>query len=469
VDLAMSDAINAALRKLPSVGAVLDAPAVAALQDRFGPRLTRFVVRRFLDELREDVRAGRRGDVPGLDQLAEEVHVRLTRLALPLGRRAINATGILLHTGLGRAPLADDAAAAIADCVHYTILQTDIETGRRSLREAKIEAMLRELTGCEAATVVNNNAAATMLVLHTLAHGKEVIVSRGQLVEIGGSYRLPDVLAASGATLREIGTTNRTHLRDYRAAINENTGAIIHVHTSNYRIRGFASTPPIQELAPLGREHGIPVIDDLGSGALVPLREFGLPDEPLVGESIAAGADVLCFSGDKLICGPQAGMILGRTDVIGRIRKNPFARMFRCDKMTLAGVEATLPHFINGDFRHTIPLYRMLARETADLEAEAQALARTLAEVPGLDADVVDDLAYIGSGSIPDEGIPGKAVSLRVDVPAEELARRLRRGLPSVFGRVHQDRVLLHMRTLLDGERDLLADGVRNAVGEANA
>jgi len=272
------------------------------------------------------------------EEIAAELEHRLVRLCQPQGRRAINASGILLHTGLGRAPLADDAAAALAGTTRYSVLQASLESGDRSLREEKIQRLLIELTGCEAATVVNNNAAATMLILHTLAAGREVIISRGQLIEIGGSFRMPDVMSRSGAILREVGTTNRTHVRDYEEAINERTAAIMHVHTSNYRVRGFAGAPDIGELVELGRRRDVAVIDDLGSGAIVPLAEFGIGNEPLVKDSIAAGADVVCFSGDKLICGPQAGIICGKKPIIERIRRSAFARMFRVCKLTLAGL-----------------------------------------------------------------------------------------------------------------------------------
>ena len=335
------------LRTIPSVTQVLTSEPGRELAREFGHGLTTFELRSFLDDLRRDIRGGAIESMLSLEQLADELRLRLARLSQAAGRRAINATGILLHTGLGRAPLCREAIDAIAACHGYSVLQASLESGDRSLREAAVQRILIELTGCEAATIVNNNAAATMLILNTLAAGKEVIISRGQLIEIGGSFRMTDVMAQSSATLREVGTTNRTHLRDYENAISDRTGAIIHVHTSNYRIRGFASTPDVPELVELGRRHNISVIDDLGSGALVPLREFGLTDEPLVRDSIAAGIDVACFSGDKLICGPQSGIICGRAAAIERIRKNPFARMFRVGKLTLAALQATLIHFLN--------------------------------------------------------------------------------------------------------------------------
>jgi len=441
------------LRQIPSVSALLSGRPGVDLCAEFGEGMVKLEVRQLLDEIRRAVLGDSLQCVPSGDAIARDLRQRLLRVAGPQSRRVINATGILLHTGLGRAPLCAEAVAALSSSSGYTALQTDIDTGQRCLREATVETMLRQLTGCQAATVVNNNAAATMLILNTLAAGREVIVSRGQLIEIGGSFRLPDTMERSSAILREVGTTNKTHLRDYENAIGENTGAIIHVHTSNYRIRGFSSTPDISELAELGRRHGIPVIDDLGSGALVALSEFGVPDEPLVRDSISAGATVVCFSGDKLISGPQSGIICGDGDTIDRVRRNPFARMFRVGKLTVAGLEATLVHFINGTHREAIPFYRMLSTPVADVAKAAAELCTSLTNAADVFADVADDLAYVGSGSAPDEGIPSRAVRIRApSVPAADLARGLRRAMPSVFGRVRDDSVLLNVRTVLPGE-----------------
>lgn len=453
------------LRSIPSIREVLESSAGAALADEFGDGVTKLELRALLDDLRRSLRDGTAVAVPNCDSLARELRTRLIRLTSPAGRRAINATGILLHTGLGRSPLSADAIAALSTADHYTPLQASLDTGDRSLREEKIQRMLIELLGCEAVTVVNNNAAATMLILNTLAKGKEVIISRGQLVEIGGSFRMTDVMAQSSAILREVGTTNRTHLRDYEGAIGENTGAIIHVHTSNYRIRGFTGTPEIAELTRLGKSREIPVIDDLGSGALLSLKGYGLSDEPLVRDSIAAGADVVCFSGDKLICGPQSGIICGRKSFIDRIRKNPYARMFRVCKLTLAALEATLLHFINGDYEKKIPFYRMLTRRMEDLEADARRVAEGLADLPGVNVSVGDDVAYIGSGSIPDEGVPTRVVRIRPStMPADELARRLRLGIPSVFGRLQDRTLILDMRSLHADEPGMLIAAVREVL-----
>ncbi len=453
------------LRELPSVSEFLASEPGRRICAEFGEGLAKLEFRRLLDGVRECLRRGRCREVPPLNELCGMLRPRLARFGMLQGRRAINATGILLHTGLGRAPLCDEALENMRAGTGYSILQTDLDSGKRCLREQKIEAMLRELTGCEAATVVNNNAAATMLVLNTMASGREVVISRGQLIEIGGAYRMVDVMAMSGCVLREVGCTNRTHLRDYEAVINENTGALIHVHTSNYRVRGFAGTPDIRQLAGLGLKHDLPVVDDLGSGALVPLAKWGLPDEPLVPESVRAGAAVMCFSGDKLICGPQSGIIVGRREIVARIRRNPFARMFRVCKLTLAALETTLIHFINGTYEQALPFYRKLSLSVADIQQRAEDLAARLAGCDGFEIAVEPALAYVGSGSIPDQGIESRAVRItprRMDVG--EFARCLRLSMPSVFGRVQEGSLFLDLRSA--EEDDELAAVVGRVMNE---
>jgi L-seryl-tRNA(Ser) seleniumtransferase len=375
-------------------------------------------------------------------------------------RRAINATGILMHSGLGRAVLSEDARVALDEVVRgYSTLALDIDSGRRGQRDSHVDSLLRELTGAEAATICNNNSAATILVLNSLARGREIIISRGQLVEIGGSFRMPDVMAMSGAILREVGTTNKTHLRDYVDAIGPDTGAILRVHHSNYRILGFHSEPGIAELVALGRERGIPVIDDVGSGALVDLRAYGLESEPLVRASVEAGVDCACFSGDKLIGGPQSGIIVGRAGAIARIKKNPLARAFRCGKLNLAAMEATLRLFLSPETleaRH--PLYRMMAYRLDELDRRARALAGRLGAVlpARIHVSVEDGEAQIGSGSVPVETIPSKVIALRLTDSAagnlEGLARALRRGSPAIFTRIHKDALLFDLRTIQPDE-----------------
>ncbi|MFZ2654855.1 MAG: L-seryl-tRNA(Sec) selenium transferase [Victivallales bacterium] len=438
------------LKSLPQLGVLLEKPEITAVKVKFGTGMTKLFLREAISEARDKILKGKLDTPPSDKHLIGETVKKLSSASSPEGRKAINATGILLHTGLGRAPFCDEAIAQMQVFSGYSILQTDIGSGKRSIREEKIEKMLMELTGCEAATVVNNNAAATMLILNTLSEYKETIVSRGQLIEIGGEFRMPDVMQKSRAILREVGTTNRTHLKDYEAAINDNTGAVIHVHTSNYRVRGFTGTPKVCELRKLLNKHpGVPLIDDLGSGALVSLSQFGLPDEPLVTDSLAAGADVVCFSGDKLICGPQSGIICGKREIVDRIRRNPYARMFRICKMTVAALEATLIHFVNGTYKEKLPLYRMLSEDMTSLEKRAGKLAAKLSKNKKIKASVEDDSAYIGSGAIPDEGIPSKVVKVRGNFSPDEMAGKLRGGMPSIFCRINDDSLVFDMRSLM--------------------
>jgi L-seryl-tRNA(Ser) seleniumtransferase len=420
--------------------------------------VARCELRALLDGERAAIRGGR-STAPDQARVLELLALRLRRGLSAEGRRAVNATGIILHTGLGRAPL-DARARALTDAASgYCVLQADIGSGARSLREERLERWLRELTGCEAATVVNNNAAATMLVLRALCAGRECILSRGQIIEIGGAFRMPEVMGMSGCRLVEVGTTNRTHLRDYAAAVTPATGAIIHVHTSNFRVRGFASTPGIAELAQLARERGVACIDDIGSGALVPLAEFGLGDEPQVPASVAAGVDAACFSGDKLICGPQAGIIVGRREAIARIRSDPFARMFRVGKHVLAGLEAAVARFLDDGWRD-LPLYRMLALPEAGLRARAASIAAGLRGLPAFASEIVADTSYVGSGTNPDAGVPTATLRLGGREP-EALAARLRAWIPAIFARVHDGRLVIDPRTIDPADDALVVAALR--------
>jgi L-seryl-tRNA(Ser) seleniumtransferase len=386
----------------------------------------------------------------------------------PHYRKAINATGIILHTGLGRAVLPDRALQQIVrELSGYSVLQIDVATGQRSRRDERIEQLLRLLTGAEAATVVNNNAAATAIVLNAVAAGREVIVSRGQLVEIGGSFRLPDVMAAAGAKLVEVGTTNKTHLRDYEQAIGENTAAILRVHPSNYKIIGFTAEVPLGELVDLGREHGLTVIDDVGAGPLIDFAQFGFEKEPTLAESVAGGADVITCSGDKMIGGPQAGIILGKQRLIQSIRKNPLTRIVRPDKITLAALEATLVLFLDQEQALSdVPTLRMLRRDVAEIAAQAERIcAAVRAAVPTAQVEVVDGLSQMGSGSLPGQNLPTRLVAVQAEnVDEGELARRLRQHETPVFARVAQGRVLLDPRTLLDGEEAVLVAALCRAI-----
>lgn len=469
------------LRKIPSVDAVIRDPAAASLIETHGREAVLRSVRSVLEELRAAMAAAGPAGTP-LPQAADPSPAAvLGRVVEDMDRRfapglgpAVNATGVLMHSGLGRALLSEAARRALAETTAgYCTLALDLDQGRRSQRDRHVEALLRELTGAEAATVANNNAAATMLVLNTLARGREVVVSRGQLIEIGGSFRLPDVMRASGAVLREVGTTNKTHIRDYEEAVGESTGALLRVHHSNYRIVGFTAEPSLEELAALARRRGLPVIDDLGSGALVDLREYGLPTEPLVPASLRAGADVACFSGDKLIGGPQCGIIVGRSEWLARIRRNPLARAVRCGKLTLAALEATLKLFLAPDrLRDRHPLYRMLGASIETLGRRADAVAARLAAgvPPGTAAFAVEPgESQIGSGAVPADTLPTRLLAVRPErVPAEALARSLRFLRPPVFTRIADGAVRLDFRTIQPGEDALVAESLLRVLGVAS-
>ncbi len=379
----------------------------------------------------------------------------------PRLREAINATGIILHTGLGRAVFPDRVVDAIApELKGYCTLAIDRETGERIERDVLVEHLLVELTGAEAATVVNNNAAATLLALAAIASGREVLVSRGQLIEIGGSFRLPEVMAQSGARLVEVGSTNRTHLRDYRRAITANTAAIMRVHPSNYRIVGFTSEPGLPDLARVAREQNLLLIDDLGAGALVDLGQFGMPHEPTVRESIQAGADLVLSSGDKLIGAAQSGVLVGRKDLIDRIRAHPLMRAVRVDKTCLLVLERVLWLFRKPEGLPRVhPTYRMLCTPRETLESRAAKLIGLLAKAaPSASVKTVPGTSYLGSGSLPTEAIPSVVVTVEVPrMSASELARRLRLDDACVVGRIENDCVRLDMRTVTDAQLDSIA------------
>ncbi len=456
------------LRKLPSVDKLKQSEVGQALVRNFGEDLVTVTIRNVLDSLRENLMredAGVSfGDIDP-ETIIKEVEGILQQKFAPSLKSAVNATGVILHTGLGRAALPEAAQASLATVVEgYSTLATDIETGRRQHRDVHLNALLCELTGAEAATVVNNNAAATMLILNTLAQDKEVIVSRGQLVEIGGAFRMPDVMSASGAILHEVGTTNKTHLKDYSAAVGWNTAAIMRVHHSNYRIVGFASEPEIDELTELAHKHELAIIDDLGSGALVDLKKFGIEHEPLVQDSIKAGVDVACFSGDKLIGGPQAGIIVGKKDLIEKIRKNPLARAFRIGKLTITTMEATLKLFLQPEkLTASHPAYRMFSLSKDNIEKRAKRVKKKISDhAPGMvDMFLIEGGSQVGSGAVPVETIP--TVLLRI-VPVhqsvEELAKQLRKNEPPVFARLQKDALLLDFRTASDKQDGIIAEAL---------
>ncbi|HET6497454.1 MAG TPA: L-seryl-tRNA(Sec) selenium transferase [Coriobacteriia bacterium] len=459
------------LRQLPKVDDVLRHDEVTALVADHPRAVVLEAVRETLGALRARLLATRDATYDEAALLAD-VRARVELRARRSLRTVINATGIIVHTNLGRSILSDEAAAAAAEVASgYSTLEYDVVTGERGSRHAHCEELLSRLTGAEAAMAVNNNAAAVMLALAALARGKEAVVSRGQLVEIGGSFRIPDIMRESGATMVEVGTTNKTHLRDYENAITERTGVLLKVHSSNFRVVGFTHEVGLAELAALGRRHDVPVFEDQGSGVLVDVRPWGLPYEPTVGESIATGADLVSCSGDKLLGGPQAGILVGRAEIITRLKKHPMARALRLDKMTLAALEVTLRAYLDAERALAeIPTLRMITAPAEEIAARAERLARRIADACGEAAsvDTARDVSRAGGGALPLADIPTTVVRVSPSATTPvELERRLRLGEPAIIARIKDDRLLLDPRTLL--ARDESSVVARIAAVLANA
>ncbi len=462
------------MRRLPAVDELLREPELETLLAEHPRALVVAAVREVLQQWRETVRAEPER-VPGSREelaaaIVQEVTITVRAKARPALRRVINATGVVLHTNLGRAVLSDKALRAVHEAAaHYSNLEFNLETGRRGSRYALVEDLLKLLTGTESCLVVNNNAAAVLLALSTLAAGREVIVSRGQLVEIGGSFRIPEVMKQSGARLVEVGATNKTHLRDYRDAITSETALLLHVHASNYRIVGFTHEVGLEELVALGREHGLPVMSDLGSGFLVDLSRFGYPYEPTVQETAGAGVDVVTFSGDKLLGGPQAGIIVGRREVVDRMKKNPLTRAVRVDKMTLAALEATLREYLDPEGAlERIPTLRMLSVGAVVLAEKARRLAGLLGAALGDRAEVgvEEDFSQVGGGALPTAQPKTVLVTVRPKaLSLTELTARLRAADPAVVGRVQEERLCLDPRTIAEDEFVLLTGTLDRVLG----
>jgi L-seryl-tRNA(Ser) seleniumtransferase len=458
------------LRNIPSVNELLESPPLRKVVERANRNVVISGVRRFLDNLRSEVQNATADiKVPGAGELAERIAQWITTEDASNLRPVINATGVLLHTGLGRAPLAESAIHAIAAVAGgYASVEVDVASGERSQRVRDAERRLKDLTGAEAAVVVNNNAGATMLTLAALAAGREVIVSRGQLVEIGGSYRLPEVMEFSGAKLKEVGTTNKTRIEDYRAAIRQETAALMRVHASNYAIVGFTEQASLAELVELGAKRNLPVIDDIGSGALEDFASHGLTGEPVAAESIKAGADVVLFSGDKLLGGPQCGIIIGKTTLVERISKHPLMRALRVDKITLAALVETLRlHQDREAAEQSLPLLALLSTSPANLRNRAERMTPQLAASPAVrSAEPIEQSTYLGGGSLPSQQIPTWCVALE---PArgsvDALAATLRNGSPSIFGRIQKDRLLLDLRSVFPRQDIQIVDVVQRLEG----
>jgi len=449
------------LRKIPKVDDLLRNPALSESLAQYGDHAVTAAIRSELDDLRRMILSGEITAVPEQDTLCRQIILRAQRACLPSFRRVINGTGILLHTNLGRACLSEKAAKAVYEASKaYSNLEFDLETGRRGSRYSHVEGILCRLTGAESALVVNNNAAAVLLVLSALTQGGQVIVSRGELVEIGGSFRIPEIMESCGAQLKEVGATNKTHLRDYESAISESTKALMKVHTSNYRIIGFSENPALSELVKLGHQYHLPVIEDLGSGCLVDLNRFGIHDEPSVQDSLKAGVDVVSFSGDKLLGGPQAGIILGKKKYLDILKKHPLNRAMRVDKMTLAALEATLQSYENGT-EEQIPVINMLAAPEETLHQKAEKLAAML-RAAGIEAQVIPTEGRVGGGSVPNHALRSYAVAFDRDVNV--LEERLRRGNPPIIGRIHEGKYLLDVRTLFEADFHTIVKALKEAV-----
>ena len=465
------------LQQLPAIEKLLNTSEMLELQATYARPLVIEALRAVIADIRssilQDLPTSSQRDASNATTSVEKLpdtaaYARLTRQRIeakmvPRLHPVVNATGTITHTNLGRALLSTAACEAIQQAAqNYVNLEYDVATGKRGHRDRITEPLLQQLTGGEASTIVNNNAAAILLALQTLARGKEVIVSRGELIEIGGAFRIPDVMEASGAILREVGTTNRTHLRDYAAAITENTGLLLKVHPSNYKILGFTATPAMEELTQLGAQHGIPTMEDLGSGALVDMEQYGLPREPLVAESLASGVDIVTFSGDKLLGGPQAGLIVGKAEWIEKMRKNPMMRAMRVDKLTLAALSATLQLYLTAPYAGTdtlaaqLPMLNRYTRPMEALHTVALELANQLESIFGdkVRIRVMETHGQIGSGALPIETLTSVALVMEAsDVSAEGLAAHFRNAKVPVIGRIKDAQLWLDLRAIYEREQ----------------
>lgn len=461
----VSSAKNDYLRKIPSVAEVLNKIEAQGLC-RTLPRSTILKATQIvLEETRKKILSmtdySQLENEMAQDSLLAQIEAKSAEIRQPSLKRVINASGIIVHTNLGRAPLSEEAVKAIVEVArYYSNLEFEVAEGKRGSRYDHLDTLLKELTGAEAGFVVNNNAAAVLLCLNTLAKGKEVIISRGELIEIGGSFRIPDIIAQSGAILVEVGTTNRTHLRDYLNAVNERTACILKAHTSNYRIVGFSSQVEPAELDGLSKEHNIPVMFDMGSGNFINSSFLGLRDEPTVQDAIKSGMDIVTFSGDKLLGGPQAGIIVGKERYLKKIKKNPLSRALRIDKLTLAALEATLRTYVLGpEHLDEIPVMGMLTASQAALKKRAQRIVKSIKKAaPFLDAAVKADTSQVGGGTYPLHDLPTWVVSIEPSpLTVNEFEYLLRTSNPPVISRISKDRILLDMRTILPDEGTMVA------------
>ena len=449
------DVNGSSLRRLPAVEKLLGSPEALPLVERYTHPLVTRAIQETLAALRKSVREGQ--GVPSQAEIIKQVSQLLNEQWPGFLSPVVNATGIVLHTNLGRAPLAASALDSVARLGGgYVALETDLDTGERGARIVELRRLITALMGAEDALVVNNNAAAVLLILVALAHGKEAVVSRGELVQIGGGFRVPEIMTQSGVTLREVGTTNQTYAKDYERAINDKTALLLKVHPSNFTQRGFIHEASTAELAAVARQRGLPLVYDLGSGALLDTAAYGIHHEPTVQESLESGADIVCFSGDKLLGGPQAGIIAGKKQFVAPLLKHPFLRVVRLDKLSAVALEATLKHYLNKDAPAQVPVWRMMGLSVEELSPRAESLVEQLTAA-GLAAELKDGRSLIGGGSLPEESLPTRLVALKPGGKLENFSRRLRLGNPPLITRIEEGCVLLDLRTVLLSQDDLLA------------
>ncbi len=472
----MHQSLQEILRKIPSVDEFLLKDEIKELLNQYPRTVILEAIRRSLATLRREILE--KSDLTKINDhlfsfdhlfpiIKREISMQVQTRLHPL----INATGVVIHTNLGRAPLHPEALKHMVEVSKgYSNLEYDLRLGERGDRHSHVEEILCRLSGAESAMIVNNNAGAVLLSLNTLAEGKEVIISRGELVEIGGSFRIPDVMRRSGAILHEVGTTNRTHLGDYKRAISPNTALLLKVHTSNFRVMGFTSEVPLEELVQLGRENKLPVMEDLGSGCLIELERFGLGKEPTVSEAIKTGVDLITFSGDKLLGGPQAGIILGKRDIIDSIKTNPLTRALRIDKLTLAALESTLLLYLNEErATREIPVLRMLTMDIKLLKARGKRLLNKLSRVNSKEIQISlkEDISQVGGGALPLQELPTMVLSIKpISFSVNTLEEKLRTGEPPIISRIQKNELLLDMRTVSDEEIPLLASGIEKALSQ---
>lgn len=447
------------LRRLPSVDLLLNTPQGSSLINAYGRPLTLSAIRSVLEDARGNY--SRNNNIPDRTTLLDEAASRLKNWTEKTLQPVINATGVILHTNLGRAPLSQSAVLAIQEVSQgYCTLEYDLVKGARGSRSIHTEELLKRLTGAEAALVVNNNAAALLAILSALAPRRQVLIARTQLVEIGGGFRVPDVMKQSGARLLEIGTTNRVHLSDYETALQEQLIALVlHAHRSNFQIIGFTSEPSIAEIVQVSHQSNIPVVDDLGSGSLIDTDQFGLGHEPTIQESLAAGVDLVCFSGDKLLGGPQAGIIIGREDLVAKIKKHPLARAIRADKLCLAALSATLLHYIKDEALIKVPIWRMISEPSEQIRQRADHWVNILGQ-----GEVIPGQSTVGGGSLPEETLPTFLVALKIPSPNRVLAK-LRSAHPAIIARLQDECLVLDPRTVLSEQESILLESILKIIG----